>query len=276
MSPPGPTPTPPQTFLQILAQCDNHRLGAPDTDHAVPWLLFPTRAAPAVGLLRPAVVQQLRAEADAATATGAASPWAFGENDSWVSFAAHIATPAARTRVMRELCARWRDTGLWPDEVGPRKWRAELYPVYRSPFGPRDAPAPKDGEEVYGESEDEDGDTTNYAFAMERAAAGLFGIVTYGVHMNVYEEVPRAPDAPREEGYAMWVARRAATKQTWPGFLDNSAAGGLAAGLGVEECVVKEALEEASIPADVVRAHACAVGSVSYFFRCVATSPPGL
>ena len=74
----------------------------------------------------------------------------------------------------------------------------------------------------------------------------------------------------------MWVARRAATKQTWPGFLDNSAAGGLAAGLGVEECVVKEALEEASIPADVVRAHACAVGSVSYFFRCVATSLPGL
>ncbi|KAI1787300.1 nudix hydrolase 20 [Ganoderma leucocontextum] len=274
---PAPTPTAPQSFLQILANCDNFRLPSisssesPKTEPLVPWLLFPTPTSPAVGLLRPEIVAQLRAEN-----TASPSPsWQFSDDSgapesrvdtttptsarAWVSFAQEIDTPTARSAVMKELCERWRDTALWPDEVGPRKWRGELYPVYRNPFGPRDYPLLGTGE-AEGE---EDG--LNYAFEMERAASGLFGIVTFGIHMTVYEEV-RDPDGA-VAGYNLWVPRRAATKQTWPGYLDNSVAGGIEARLGVLDCVVKESMEEASIPPEVVRRHAKAAGVISYFFR---------
>jgi hypothetical protein len=64
---------------------------------------------------------------------------------------------------MSELCIRWRDTGLFPNVIGPKKWRGEMYPVYANPFGPHDYA----------------GDTTgNYKFEMERSACGLFGAVT--------------------------------------------------------------------------------------------------
>lgn len=250
---PGPTPTPPQSFLQILSACDNYRVRSPGDEKVIPWLLFPTITSPAIGLLRPEIVAQLRKEA-----TSTSSPsWEFGTDTQgdyeWVSFARGIDSSAARSKIMKELCERWRDTGLWPDEIGPRKWRAELYAVYRNPFGQRDYP--KDGAETQR-------DDLNYAFEMERAASGLFGIVTYGIHMTIYEQIPE------EDGsYKIWVPRRAATKQTWPGYLDNSVAGGIGAGLSVFECVVKESMEEASIPEDVVRRYARSVGSVSYFFR---------
>ncbi|OJT04179.1 hypothetical protein TRAPUB_5131 [Trametes pubescens] len=257
---PGPTLSAPQTFLQIVQSCDNFRLSAStNTEKLVPWLLSSSPSSPAVGLLRPEVVAQLRKEAAAASASSPA--WEFGEGAAgqadWVSFAPGIDTPSARSRVMKAVCERWRDSGLWPDEISPRKWRNELYPVYRDPFGPRDFPGHAD--------EDARGDALNYAFRMERAASGLFGIVTFGVHMTVYEEAEVAPGQP--PSVRVWVPRRAATKQTWPGYLDNSVAGGIEAGLGVFDCVVKEAMEEASLPEDVVRRHARATGSVSYFFR---------
>ncbi|EIW53418.1 uncharacterized protein TRAVEDRAFT_60881 [Trametes versicolor FP-101664 SS1] len=254
---PGPTPSAPQTFLQIVQSCDNFRLSAStNTEQLVPWLLSPSPPSPAVGLLRPEVVTQLRKEA----ASTSSPNWEFGQSTTgreWVSFAHGIDTPSARSRVMKDTCERWRDSGLWPDEISPRKWRNELYPVYRNPFGLRDFPGHAD--------EDAHGDALNYAFRMERAASGLFGIVTFGVHMTVYEEAPGADGQP--PSYSMWVPRRAATKQTWPGYLDNSVAGGIEAGLGVLDCVVKEAMEEASLPEDVVRRHARATGSISYFFR---------
>ncbi|TBU40183.1 hypothetical protein BD309DRAFT_1021598 [Dichomitus squalens] len=103
---------------------------------------------------------------------------------------------------------------------------------------------------------------------MERAASGLFGIVTYGIHTTVYEEV-RAADGEIVE-YNEWpTIRRAATKQTWPGYLDNnnSVAGSIVTVMRVFDCVVKESMEEASMPAHVVRRHGKAAGSVSYFFR---------
>ncbi|EPQ50852.1 LOC733379 protein-like protein [Gloeophyllum trabeum ATCC 11539] len=94
---------------------------------------------------------------------------------------------------------------------------------------------------------------------MERSACALFGVVTYGVHMTVYEE--------DERGVRVWVPTRAKSKPTWPGFLDNSVAGGIPSGMGAFEALVKESMEEASIDADIVRAHATAVGAISYFFQ---------
>lgn len=97
---------------------------------------------------------------------------------------------------MKEMCERWRDAGLFKGVIGVDKWRDELYPVYIDPFGPR-----RDQElQLEGEA------NRNYAFEMERAAAGLFGIVTYGVHMSIYQEV--------EGVMKIWIPKRARSKQT--------------------------------------------------------------
>ncbi|KZP04329.1 hypothetical protein FIBSPDRAFT_878612, partial [Athelia psychrophila] len=65
----------------------------------------------------------------------------------------------------------------------------------------------------------------------------------------------------------IWVPKRARTKQTWGGYLDNSVAGGIPSGMPPFEALVKESMEEASIAEDIVRSHAKAVGSVSYYTR---------
>ncbi|XP_034029030.1 thiamin pyrophosphokinase 2 [Thalassophryne amazonica] len=94
---------------------------------------------------------------------------------------------------------------------------------------------------------------------MERAATSLFGVKRYGVHINGYI-VSEAGDV------FMWLARRAATKPTYPGRLDNLVAGGLAARVGIRHTVIKECQEEACIPADLAET-ARPVGSVSYTYE---------
>ncbi|KAF8688682.1 hypothetical protein RHS03_09664, partial [Rhizoctonia solani] len=54
---------------------------------------------------------------------------------------------------------------------------------------------------------------------------------------------------------------------TWPGFLDNSVAGGIPVGMSPFESMVKECEEEASLTEDVARKHLKSVGAVSYFFQ---------
>jgi len=54
---------------------------------------------------------------------------------------------------------------------------------------------------------------SGYAFSMERVACKLFGVVTYGVHMTVYEQ--RKGDIGVDANTVrVWVPRRAATKPT--------------------------------------------------------------
>ncbi|MEX2200122.1 MAG: DUF4743 domain-containing protein [Dongiaceae bacterium] len=77
--------------------------------------------------------------------------------------------------------------------------------------------------------------------AIDRGAATRFGIRSYGVHCNGY--------VGSREDMKIWVARRAADKATWPGKLDQIAAGGQPIGLGLFENLVKECGEEAGIPA---------------------------
>ncbi len=101
------------------------------------------------------------------------------------------------------------------------------------------------------------------AFKIERAAAALLGTRSFGVHLN---GLVRGTG-----GLSMWVAKRAANKQTAPGKLDHLAAGGQPVGLGVRENLIKEAGEEAGIPAELA-ARARPVGAVSY--RC--ERPEGL
>jgi len=109
-------------------------------------------------------------------------------------------------------------------------WRNELYPIY----GP--------GRELL--------------LNIERSASPLFGVVTYGVHMTAYVNT--------SEGMKIWAPKRSDTKQTYPGMMDNTVAGGLATGEKPSECIVREAQEEASLPEDVVRS-AKPCGALTYF-----------
>jgi 8-oxo-dGTP pyrophosphatase MutT (NUDIX family) len=91
--------------------------------------------------------------------------------------------------------------------------------------------------------------------SMERAAAPLFGIVTYGVQLLAYVD---EADGPR-----VWLQRRARHKRTFAGLLDSTVGGRLPTGETPFACLVREAEEEASIPPDATRAGVVAVGAVS-------------
>lgn len=123
--------------------------------------------------------------------------------------------------VLKELASEGVVTG----------WRDELYPVLKG-FG------------------------SPPLLCIERAAAQLFGITAYGVHVNGYVTLPNGEKE-------LWVARRSSTKPTWPGLLDHIVAGGQPHGISPTANVVKECSEEANIPQDLAET-AVAVGAVSY------------
>ena len=64
----------------------------------------------------------------------------------------------------------------------------------------------------------------------------------------------------------VWLQRRAADKQTWPGKLDHLVGGGLTSGLGIRECALKEALEEANLEADYAEKNMVSAGMVSFLY----------
>lgn len=90
---------------------------------------------------------------------------------------------------------------------------------------------------------------------IDRGALPAFGIMSQGVHVN---GLVRRPD-----GLHIWVGIRSRDKAVAPGQLDNVVAGGIPAGLAPEECLVKEAAEEASLPPGLA-AMARPAGRVSY------------
>jgi 8-oxo-dGTP pyrophosphatase MutT (NUDIX family) len=92
-------------------------------------------------------------------------------------------------------------------------------------------------------------------FRLDRGAVPFFGTRAYGVHLNGY----------RREGdeFYLWIGRRAADKRIAPNKLDNLVAGGIGNGHGVADTLVKEAEEEASLPASLSRT-AIPAGAVSY------------
>jgi 8-oxo-dGTP pyrophosphatase MutT (NUDIX family) len=61
----------------------------------------------------------------------------------------------------------------------------------------------------------------------------------------------------------LWIGRRSPDKQVAPDKLDNLVAGGIGNGHGVDETLVKESEEEASIPVSLIK-HAVPAGAVSY------------
>ncbi|KAK0673503.1 NUDIX hydrolase domain-like protein [Cercophora samala] len=135
-----------------------------------------------------------------------------------------------RSRVVADTLSQLRDAGRF--EVLSR-WRGELKPV----FGP----------------------SNQVLFSVERAAASVLGIVQYGIHLSIYtyEKGNKFP--------SIWISKRSQRTANYSGMLDNTVAGGYRTGEDPLQTVIREADEEASIPADLVRSLARPCGTISYF-----------
>jgi 8-oxo-dGTP pyrophosphatase MutT (NUDIX family) len=137
-------------------------------------------------------------------------PDAFHFDARGVALAERLRSPRARTAALDDAVAGLVRAGLIP------RLRGEAYDVRAEPGGPALA-------------------------TIDRAAVPAFGISAEGVHVNGLVR--------RGDGLHLWVAERAAGKSVDPGKLDHLIAGGIPAGLGPEETLVKEAWEEAAVPA---------------------------
>lgn len=90
---------------------------------------------------------------------------------------------------------------------------------------------------------------------IDRAAAPYFGLRAFGQHLNGYVR--------EADGLKIWIGRRAADRQLYPGKLDNLVAGGLPWGVTLQENLRKECAEEASMPGSLAD-RAVPVGAVTY------------
>jgi 8-oxo-dGTP pyrophosphatase MutT (NUDIX family) len=136
-------------------------------------------------------------------------PDAFHFDARGVSLAGRLRSPAARSDALEAAVSDLVRAGLIP------RLRDERYDVRAAPGGPALA-------------------------TLDRSAIPAFGVRAEGVHVNGLVR--------RADGLHLWVAVRAADKAVDPGKLDHIVAGGIPAGLGPDETLVKEAWEEASIP----------------------------
>ena len=83
---------------------------------------------------------------------------------------------------------------------------------------------------------------------IDRGALPVLGLLSTGVHLNGLVR--------RGDGWWLWVGRRSPHKAQDPDKLDHLVAGGVPAGLSPWRTLLKEAEEEASMPAELVaRAH---------------------
>jgi 8-oxo-dGTP pyrophosphatase MutT (NUDIX family) len=117
--------------------------------------------------------------------------------------------PEARDARLAEIHAVLRDEGLI------LAWRDEPYPL-------RDAAGGEHG-------------------TIERAASRFWGTLTLGAHCNGY--VADASGRPTH----LWIARRADTKPTDPGRLDNLIGGGVPRGQSPRAALIREGWEEAGL-----------------------------
>lgn len=154
----------------------------------------------------------------------AAFPEAFRVSIEGVSLHPALATPEARSSAIDEVARELAE------DWGTPKLRGERYRV-SARFGD---PA---------------------LMSVDRGVVSLFGIRAYGVHVN---GLVRRPD-----GLHLWIGRRAKDKSVAPNKLDNMVAGGQPSDLSLADNLIKEAAEEADIPA-ALAATARPVGVVSY------------
>lgn len=160
-----------------------------------------------------------------------------------VAIAKALDTFEKRNEAFAEIGQTLRDGGHFRPVLSG--WRNELYVIYN----PTKVPY----------------------FLMERALSPIFGVITYGVHINGYAlpnvPAPKGYDSSNNDKLRMWVSKRSATKQTFPGMLDNLVAGGMGYPYGIFESAVKECFEEAGIQEDYAKSHLKPAGVLTYWYQ---------
>lgn len=155
------------------------------------------------------------------------------DDERTVQFGSHLDTFGSRSQYLVSVAEYFREV---PEFTSLKGWRDELYVCYypsKTPY-----------------------------FVTERAFAPYLGILMFGVHVNGY--VP--PEKSKDGKLKLWIARRSPTKQTWPNYLDNAIAGGIAYPHGIYETFVKESMEEANISKEYVESHSKSVGVLTYVY----------
>ncbi|CAJ0825694.1 15560_t:CDS:2 [Entrophospora sp. SA101] len=226
---------PPFTFYDIVKNCDcypypNELVNDSDNKYknVVPLIFETTK----LGLILPSIIPTLKEYNDKQNPKPFSIQYDDAGSSNYVKFRPHLNTFEKRTEAVQKLFEQWRQEKKIKRLEG---WRNELYPVY--------------------------GDNGEVAFLIERSASPLFGVVTYGIHLSAYLKIK---DDNNNNKIKMWIAKRSSTKQTWPGMLDNTVAGGLPYKMSLQECVIKEAIEEASLERNIAE-KAKPVGAISYF-----------
>ena len=159
-------------------------------------------------------------------------PEHFSIRSRGVSMLGHFASAEQRSAALAEVV----ETLVAQDVI--HGWRGELLTVAESLYAPP-------------------------LFHIERAASRYFGLTVYAVHLNGLIE--------RNGALHMWIARRANSKAIDPGKLDNLTAGRIARGFTPQQTLLKEAAEEAGVPAELAN-RATGNGAV----RCKCSVEEGL
>ncbi|CAO1619990.1 unnamed protein product [Parajaminaea phylloscopi] len=233
-----------RSLLSIVLDCHNYQhslFGAETTAEYVPFHLHLEPLTAQIGFIPHHVLQAIK-EDDSGT---------FAHNRDWtrVGLSPRLDTFQKRTDAINNVATRWKEAGHFRSALDG--WRREMYAIYSDDRHPyafyRDSPAERPNER---------------AFELERAACALFGLATFGVHLTAYTDAASSSDEAK-----IWTPRRAQDKATWPGFLDNSVAGGITSGDSPWESVIRECWEEAGLSEEVVRPRLKQVGVLTYVYR---------
>ncbi|KAL2821398.1 thiamine pyrophosphokinase-related protein [Aspergillus cavernicola] len=217
-----------KTILDVVKECDNFDPNSQPKGPGAKCYTFHVNGynTTTLGYLLPSIVQKIHWSSN--------SSWSINHSQKTVTLATPpTATSAMRSSVLEDtLQATKRQATISILE----SWRDESFPVY----GPR-------GEIV---------------LEIERCASALFGIVTYGVQLVCFV---KNNQEDQDSTLLLWIGKRSTQKQTYPGLLDTTAAGGLSAHKRPLEALITEAREEAALPEKLVRENVKPTGYLSYY-----------
>ncbi|KAF9565813.1 hypothetical protein CPC08DRAFT_704248 [Agrocybe pediades] len=228
--------------------------GIVDQETVVPFFISHHTQDKPVGFIRPEVALALEEDHQKHLIQGSASPWELRYSKEHpktlraAAFAAWVNEGGKYTRTMHmeRLVYDWRKHNMF--SVILKGWSDEAYPVFMH------APANELADASSSHADP-------IAFAIERAALPLFGLVNFGALLTAYVHDPKTGRL------MLWIPQRSLMKRTWPGKLDVTVGGGMGLGDTAMDTIVRESAEEALLDHDYVKEFIRPVGVLPFSNR---------